>query len=109
LIKEKRLSDKDIIIYCTSVGSGPSTYLASKHPSIPCLVLEAPFLSITQVKQIPWVSGSIFARAFEMFDNFNHMKKVNANVMIIHGMQDEVVPFEHGRGFVALINRFYKK
>jgi len=92
LTTEKKIKDKDIVIYGTSVGSGPSTYLAHKHPDIPCLILEAPFTAITRVKV-----NTFFARIFEMFDNINLIGNVNAQLMIVHGEQDTIIPFEHGK------------
>ncbi|WP_199248714.1 alpha/beta hydrolase [[Phormidium] sp. ETS-05] len=85
---------QQIIIYGRSVGGGPSTYLASREP-IAGLILESTFVSAFRVvTHIP-----IFP--FDKFPNLHHLQQVNSPVLIIHGTQDEVVPFWHGETLFA--------
>ena len=79
-----------IIIYGRSVGGGPSVDLARREP-VAGLILESTFVSafrvVTHVPLYP----------FDKFPNLNKIKQVNCPVLIIHGTDDEVIPFWHGQ------------
>lgn len=77
----------------TSVGSGPSCYLAEKYKRVKGLILETPFTSIARIV----AGGNIFSLAWDMFPNIDRIEKIDCPVFIIHGTSDSVVPFEHGR------------
>jgi abhydrolase domain-containing protein 17 len=79
-----------IIVFGRSVGSGPSTYLASTQP-IAGLILESAFTSVFRVV-IPFP-----LLPFDKFPNRDRLAKSTVPVLIIHGDQDEVIPFHHGQ------------
>lgn len=82
--------DDQIICYGQSIGSVPSIDLASRT-SVGGLILHSAMKSglgvIHEVKTTYW---------FDVFQNAARIKRVNAPVFIIHGMQDTEIPFEHG-------------
>ncbi len=73
-----------------SVGCGPAIQLAATHRTAG-LIAEAPFMSafrvLTRVPLLPW----------DKFNNLREIRKVHVPVLIIHGRNDEVVPFWHGQ------------
>jgi pimeloyl-ACP methyl ester carboxylesterase len=79
-----------ILLYGRSVGSGPSTWMATQKP-VAGLILEGPFTStfrvVTQVKVLPW----------DIFDNLARIPNIQCPVLILHGTRDETVPFSHGK------------
>jgi fermentation-respiration switch protein FrsA (DUF1100 family) len=79
-----------LVLYGRSVGSGPATDLAARVP-VGGLVLESAFVSafrvLTRVSLLP----------FDRFHNLRHIRRVRAPVLVIHGTDDEVIPFSHGR------------
>jgi abhydrolase domain-containing protein 17 len=79
-----------IIVFGRSVGSGPSVYLASRQASAG-LILESAFTStfrvVVPVKILP----------FDKFPNQERLPKVKVPILIIHGTEDEVIPFSHGQ------------
>lgn len=84
-----------IIIYGRSLGSGPSTYLAERlsRERIPVagLILQSPLLSVFRVAfafryTLPW----------DMFPNVDRISNVTMPVFVIHGTNDEIVPFWNG-------------
>lgn len=76
----------------TSLGTGPSTYIASKEDSnFRGVILQSPFTSVVRIKVN--TGKKIF---FDMFRNVDRIDKVKCPVFIIHGKVDEVVPFDHG-------------
>ncbi|KAL0488689.1 alpha/beta hydrolase domain-containing protein [Acrasis kona] len=103
LLESKSIPRSEIIIHSqnrfgTSVGSGPSCHLASKYTGLKGLILECPFTSIIRV-----VSPTIFARPIDIFCNINKIDKVTFPVLVIHGRDDDVVPFDHGVALHAKI------
>ena len=80
-----------IIIFGRSLGCAPSIYAACSFPDSLGLILESPFLTcIKTVLQTP------FTFWFDMFRNETNIKNNKVKTLIIHGKEDEVVPFSHG-------------
>lgn len=88
LTEEKEYAPEAITLYGCSLGSGPSSWLAERYPASG-LILEGGFSStfrvLTKVKLLP----------FDKFDNLARLPKLSCPVLIIHGKQDAVVPFQH--------------
>jgi abhydrolase domain-containing protein 17 len=78
-----------LIIFGHSVGGGPATYLASRQP-VGGLILESTFTSVFRVV-VPFP-----LLPFDKFPNRDRLTQVKVPILIIHGDQDEVIPFRHG-------------
>lgn len=90
LVEEKGLAPKTIIVQGRSVGGGPATWLAA-HREVGGLVLESTFVSAFRVKTIvpllPW----------DKFNNLQHIKQTTCPVLVMHGREDKILPFWHGK------------
>ena len=77
-----------ITLYGRSLGSGPSTWLAQREP-VKGLILDGAFTStfrvLTEIKLLP----------FDRFDNYARLPEVKCPILIIHGTEDQTVPFSH--------------
>lgn len=93
------IKPSQIIVYGRSVGSGPTTYLASQK-QVAGVILQSPLASVFRV-----VFNSRFTMYGDMFPNIDRIGKVTAPVLIIHGTADETVPYWHG---VALFEECQK-
>lgn len=99
---EKHYDEKEIIVYGRSLGTTFATYVASKNkPSK--LLLEAPFYNMKSLAQnmfpvfpVSWVLKYPFRT-----DRF--IVEVTCPIYILHGTEDEIVPFESGRKLSELI------
>lgn len=96
------ISTKDCIIFGTSVGSGPSCHVASRF-ECKGLVLECPFTSCVRV-----VFNTGLGRPIDMFTNINKIPRVRCPVMIFHGREDNIVPFDHGVELWKKVDPIYK-
>jgi abhydrolase domain-containing protein 17 len=86
-----------IIAHGRSLGGAVAIDLASRKP-LGGLIVESPFVSAFRV-----VTGyRIFP--FDKFRNVDKIKYVRCPVLIIHGRQDEVIPFWHGERMFELAN-----
>lgn len=97
LTETLKIPPRNILILGRSVGSGPSTWLATQKPAAG-LILESPFVSafrvVTKYKILP----------FDRFDNLSRIKNVKCPVLIIQGKVDEVVGFWHGPALYEAAN-----
>jgi abhydrolase domain-containing protein 17 len=86
-----------IVLVGRSVGSGPATELAARLP-VGGLVIESGFVSafrvMTHVSLLP----------FDRFHNLLHVRRVRCPVLVIHGREDEVIPWSHGRRLYEAAN-----
>lgn len=101
ITSEYGFSEKDIILFGRSIGSGPATYVASQwNPSV--LILMSPFKSIKEVvkglmgRMIKWLVA-------EWFDNLKHMEQVKCPVMFIHGLGDDLISKDHSEDLHAKV------
>ena len=82
--------NRKLLIWGRSIGTGPATFLAAKHPGH-SLILESPFISafrvVTHIQILP----------FDKFPNYKRITKINAPLLIIHGKKDKIIPFYHGK------------
>ena len=89
LIEKEKIPPEQILVIGFSVGTGPSSYLASKYP-VKGLVLAAPFASAIQVL-LP------FSLPGDRFPNAKLLSRTPAPVQIFHGTADSIIPFRNGR------------
>ncbi len=76
------------------MGSGPASYLAGTfNPRALCLM--SAYTSIKRVAEhaVGWLR--IFVK--ERFENINMVGNAECPTFILHGRQDEVIPFSHGQ------------
>jgi fermentation-respiration switch protein FrsA (DUF1100 family) len=79
-----------VVAYGRSVGGGPSVDLASRKP-LAGLILESTFVTAFRVRtHIPILP-------FDKFRNIDKIAGVRAPVLVMHGIDDEIIPVWHGR------------
>ncbi|KAK7295554.1 hypothetical protein RJT34_18464 [Clitoria ternatea] len=92
LVEMYGAKEEDIILYGQSVGSGPTTDLASRLPNLRAVILHSPILSglrvMYPVKRTYW---------FDIYKNIDKIPLVNCPVLVIHGTADDVVDCSHGK------------
>ncbi|KAL9189784.1 hypothetical protein ACHAXT_009459 [Thalassiosira profunda] len=105
LVKVRKIPPQQIILYGRSLGSAPSCYLAAKTAlkgeSVGGLILHSPFLSVYKV--VADLNGLDMGMVGDLFHNEKRAKNVRCPTLIIHGKQDEVVPFWHAPRLLASI------
>ncbi len=91
-LSESGTPDSSIVIVGRSVGSGPSIWLASEIKA-KAIILISPFTSAFNVAfPLPF---PILPR--DRFPNLKRIQKIKTPLLIIHGENDEVIPFSHGQ------------
>ncbi|GFQ01091.1 alpha/beta hydrolase domain-containing protein 17c [Phtheirospermum japonicum] len=86
------VKEEDVILYGQSVGSGPTLDLASRLSRLRAVVLHSPILSglrvMYPVKRTYW---------FDIYKNIDKIPLVQCPVLVIHGTDDDVVDYSHGK------------
>ncbi|KAL4318406.1 hypothetical protein GQ457_18G002720 [Hibiscus cannabinus] len=102
LKKEYGVKQEDLIVYGQSVGSGPTLHLASRLKKLGGVVLHSAILSglrvLYPVKMTFW---------FDIFKNIDKIRHVNCPVLVIHGTDDEIVEWSHGKKLWELAKEKY--
>ena len=107
LTQVRHIPHESIVLYGRSLGSGPSCYLAQKTAregrSIGGVILQSPLLSAYRV-----AFDFRFTMVGDRFPNIDYAPHIQCPVFIIHGTQDEVVPFWHGQELFLALNQKWR-
>ena len=94
LTEEQQVAPKKIIAQGRSLGGGVATWIAAQY-DVGGLILECSFASALRVKTgvhlLPW----------DKFNSEKLIKEADCPVLVIHGKNDRVVPFWHGKKLYA--------
>jgi fermentation-respiration switch protein FrsA (DUF1100 family) len=96
LTGELKIPEDRIILFGESLGAAVAIQLALES-EVRALALESAFTSIPDVGSVhyPFLPVAILLRT--RYDNLEKMPDVEVPVLLLHGVRDRIVPFEHGR------------
>ena len=95
LLHDMDIEEKDIIVFGRSMGGGPAAWLAGTFKPR-ALGLMSAYTSVCRVARdhVGWFPTLFLS---ERFDNINQVARARCPTFILHGHQDEVIPFHHGQ------------
>lgn len=77
------------------MGSGPTSYLASKK-NCHSILLMSPFISIKDAaKDVLGWGGFMSYFAIERFRNIDYISQAKCPCFFMHGIKDTLIPFDH--------------
>lgn len=85
--------EKNIILFGESLGTGVAVQMAALF-NVYAVVLESPFSSITSVAQKKYWFAPISLILKDKFDSEKYADKILSPVLIFHGTDDLVVPYD---------------
>lgn len=98
-----RFPANDIIVFGRSIGSGPASFLASKHP-IHSLILMSAFTSLRAV--VKGFAGPLLQYIVaERFPNKELMRKVKCPVFLMHGKKDNLVSCKQAEELESVLRK----
>ncbi len=102
LIK-KGVSEKNLILYGESLGTGVATHLA-QNKNFAGVILETPFTSMIDAakKFYPYIPVKLLLK--DKFENYKKIKNINSPILIMHGEADQLVPFSMGEKIYEIAN-----
>ena len=94
LVGTRGISPGDIILYGESIGGAVVIELAGKSP-VKAVIIEAAFTSVKDMASIAFPGVPHFILE-SRFDSLEKIKDIKYPKLLIHSMDDEIVPFEQG-------------
>ena len=89
LVDELKVRPKDVVLYGQSVGSGPTCELASKlGDDLGGVILHSPLASGVRVLKPSVEKWPVWC---DIYPNHEHVKKIRAPTLVMHGTADEVI------------------
>ena len=85
-----------IVLMGESLGTGLAVKLAARH-AVGAVVLDSPYTSITDVAAAHFWMFPVRLLLHDAFDSAALIGAVKAPMLIVHGVQDNVVPYRFGR------------
>ena len=86
-----KVRESDIFVFGRSIGSSVATYLAKNRNPCFC-ALMSPFKSLKQAA-IAVVGSFLASFVAERLNNAEMLKDVTMPVFVVHGVQDELIPY----------------
>lgn len=96
LNNEKGYSAKQTVLYGESIGAVPAIDLAVHEP-FKAVILEAPFTSLKEMAKRHYGFVPDFLIQDFLMDNEAKISSLRSPLFILHGTEDEIVPFEMGK------------
>ncbi|SIQ83391.1 hypothetical protein SAMN05920897_11636 [Alkalispirochaeta americana] len=100
LTSSRGVSPEQIVIFGRSLGSAVAAELA-RQVSCAAVILESPFRSVPALARslYPWLPLGFLVRY--NYPTERYAAKIEAPVLVIHSLHDEIVPFSHGEAVYA--------
>ncbi len=100
---EKGADEKNLILYGESLGTGIATHLAQEK-NYAGVILETPFTSMVDAAKIfyPYIPINLLLK--DKFENYKKIKNINSPILVMHGEEDQIVPFSMGKKIYKMAN-----
>lgn len=95
-LRAQGVRPEDIVVYGESLGSGVAIQLAAERP-VAALVLDAPYTSIVDVALLTYPYLPVRPLLLDRYESDQHIKRVKAPVLVLHGERDAVIPLRMGQ------------
>ncbi|MCL9684235.1 alpha/beta hydrolase [Legionella maioricensis] len=92
-LEQQGVKPEQTVLYGESLGTGVATELA-KHHQVCAVILQSPFTSLANLSRYhyPW----LFIQPWDQFNSLNRITAINAPLLVLHGKQDQIVPYTEG-------------
>jgi fermentation-respiration switch protein FrsA (DUF1100 family) len=100
---EKGVDEKNIILYGESLGTGVAAHLA-QNKNYAGIILETPFTSMIDAAKTfyPYIPVNLLLK--DKFENYKKVKNINIPILVMHGEEDQIVPFSMGKKIYEIAN-----
>lgn len=92
----KKYASSQIILYGESIGAVPAIELGVQE-KFKAIILEAPFTNLKELAKHHYGMAPDFMLKDFAMDNEDKIPQLKSPLFVVHGTQDEIVPFQMGR------------
>ena len=103
LIKEEKVSPKEMVFLGESLGSGVAVALAARYPA-GGVIFDGAYSSVTDVGQSVYPFIPVRWLLKDTWDSLSRIQKVRSPVFFIHSKQDSVLPFRFAQKLFQAAN-----
>ena len=102
-LKDKGVTEKNIIIYGESLGTGVAVEIA-QNKNFAGIILESPFTSMIAAgkDKYPFLPIKILLK--DKYESDKKIKNIKVPILVMHGKVDNLVPFDMGKKMYELAN-----
>lgn len=95
-LRSKGIPPDRIVLVGESLGTGPAVITAARNP-VAAVILEAPYSAAVDVarRAYPWLPVGLLMK--DQFRSRDHIARINAPLLILHGAEDRVIPQGFGQ------------
>lgn len=97
IIRRPEVDPQRVILHGHSLGGGVMSGLAAARPP-KALILSSTFASVRRMARRHLAPGALVR---DPFDSAARLRGIKAPILISHGRQDTLIPFEHGLALAA--------
>lgn len=103
-LKQHHTSMSQMILFGESLGCAIAVQMALENNAC-ALILQTPFTSLTDVAHVhyPWL---FFMSPWDKYDSIHKIDQIRMPILIIHGTDDQVVPYAQGRALFEKAHSF---
>ncbi len=103
LTDDRRVPEKDIVLFGRSLGAAVAAHLAARHKP-GTLIMESAFTSAPDLAARYYRIFPVHWLARYRYNAKDYLKSVRCPVLIVHSLDDEIIPVQHGRDLFAAAN-----
>tara|TARA_Y100000310_G_scaffold268625_1_gene281316 strand:- start:1067 stop:1771 length:705 start_codon:yes stop_codon:yes gene_type:complete len=102
-LKTKGITEKDIVLYGESLGTGIAIEIA-QNKNFAGVILESPYTSMIDLgkDKYPFLPVKLLLR--DKYESINKIKNINSPILVMHGKADNIVPFYMGKKLYKYAN-----
>ncbi len=97
------LASTRLVYFGRSLGAAIAVELAKRHPPA-ALILETPFTSIRDMARVVLPFFPVGGLLGTRYDSLSKIGAIRVPLLVLHGDQDDVIPFEQGRRLFEAAN-----
>lgn len=102
-LRAQGIAADHIVLVAESLGTGPAVVTAARNP-VGALILEAPYSAALDVARAQYRWLPVGLLMLDQYRSRDHIAKVRAPILILHGEGDRVIPFPSGKYLFSLAN-----
>lgn len=101
LTDERKIAPEEIVLHGRSLGAGPTSQLGTEV--VPAaIILESAFTSVPDIAQEFYPILPVRFVVTIQFDNGEKVGRFRSPVMVVHSVDDDLIPFHHGQKLFEL-------